>query len=357
MQVSELLKLTNWFDEHFIETGVSQKFAALHSILNNNSSARRNHNQQFQSFDAQKEDLLNAIGVINFKSLSLEQIKFLEQLNIVGLVGSSGIGIIEEILFKNSLDITTATIKIGELNTTMSAAQRTIQEIKTTLSKSFSLDEHDEIPEDSVLMRIYFQQEVSIQNLADFKKLSATWYDIGRGIAMAQNKSPEDFEIIGAQKGSVILELAVAAGIATTVSKILLEGLKVADRVLDILKKAQELKKMKLSNKKIEQELEKEAQLEKEKGVSSILNSAVDSLKLDKTNQGDKVEALEKSIKKLIDFTQKGGLVDFVQKDQDDTDEEGNSEVRNELKSLNSNISEIRLLESKNYDQKEGSEK
>mgnify|MGYP006179352477 CR=1 FL=1 len=92
------------------------------------------------------------------------------------------------------------------------------------------------------MMRIYFKDASSINNLSDLKKLGSTWYDIGRGIAMTQDKSPEDFVVVGAQKGSIILELAVAARIATSVSKILLETLKVAEKVIDILKKVEELK-------------------------------------------------------------------------------------------------------------------
>src|SRR5690606_23216206 len=127
-----------------------------------------------------------------------------------------------------------------------------VGKLETAITENFEIDEEeDEIPDDSVLMRVYFQNDVSIDNLTDFKKLSAMWYDIGRGIAMAQNMSPEDFNIIGAKKGSIIIEMAVAVGLATTVSKILLEALKVADRYLDILKKVQEVKGLKLANKQI----------------------------------------------------------------------------------------------------------
>jgi hypothetical protein len=198
------------------------------------------------------------------------------------------------------------------------------------------------------MMRIYFKDASSINNLSDLKKLGSIWYDIGRGIAMTLDKSPEDFVVVGAQKGSVILELAVAARIATSVSKILLETLKVAEKVIDILKKVEELKALKLSTKAAEQALEKAANEEKESGISSITRIIQVELNLNPETDGDKITALEKSITKLIDFTQKGGQVDFVQPEEKVEKENGDDiNYREEIQKLKENIAEIRAIESK----------
>ena len=199
-------------------------------------------------------------------------------------------------------------------------------------------------------MRVYFQEGSAMNNINDFKKLGAAWYDIGRGIAMAQNRSPEDFNIIGAQRGSVILEMAVFAEVATSVSTILLAGLVVADRVLEILKKAEEWKTSKLNNKKIEQEIRNEAEKEKENGIHTILDTAIKKLGLNPQKDGDKVNALKNAINKLIDFTQKGGAVDFVEPEDDleSEDKEDNKEgLREEMMKLKTDVKEIRKLENK----------
>ncbi|MDR0803209.1 hypothetical protein [Fluviicola sp.] len=261
------------------------------------------------------------------------------------MFGNKGVDLIENTLVKNALDLATATNNIKTETDKLGQAVATINELKTTLSKSFTITEtEDEIEEGAVLMRIYFQNDVALNNLADFKKLAEHWFDIGRGIAMAQDKSPEDFRIIGAEKGSIIINLAVAVGIATTVSKILLEALKVADRVLDIIKKVEEIKALKLSNTKAEKELQKEAETAKEQGLKSILESTVAELGLNQGAQGDKINAIELSIKKLIDFTQNGGMVDFVQPKESDTTEKG---IRDANTKLVSNVREIRKLETK----------
>ena len=110
-----------------------------------------------------------------------------------------------------------------------------------------------------------------------------------------RKRNPEDFKAIGAEKGSIIIDLVVIVGIATVVSKILLEALKVADRVLDIKKKVEEIKALKLSNAKIEKELQKEVEIEKEQGLNSILESTIAELGLSVEKQGDKIGALKKS--------------------------------------------------------------
>jgi hypothetical protein len=343
MQITELLRLTKGFKESIVNKKIPQQYQQLFNVMNQN--ARTNNNQAKQPFESQREALFKSLKTVTLNKLTLEQIKFLDQLGITELLGSQGIKNIESILFENNLDIATAAKKVREFNTKITNAQSTLAEIETTLTKSFSIDQDDDIPEDSVMMRVYFQDESSINNISDFKKLASIWYDIGRGLAMAQNKSPEDFNIVGAQKGSLIIEMAVIARLAISVSTILLAGLKVAERVIVILKKAEELKALKLNNKKIEQEIKKEAEEEKKNGIATILEAAIIELGLSKEQDGDKITSLERSITKLIDFTQKGGAVDFVQPDVENMEEE--NDVRNEIIQLKENVQNIRLLENK----------
>ena len=341
MQVTELHQFFEWFNQNINKKKLSEKYLAFYNKLEINSR----QNQTAQSFQEEKDKLFETLESINFQKLTLEQIKFLKKLEIDDLLGNIGVQKINDVLYESNIDIATSSQRIHEFTEKINNAISKVEKLETAITENFETDEEeDEIPHDSVLMRVYFQNDVSIDNLTDFKKLSAMWYDIGRGIAMAQNMSPEDFNIIGAKKGSIIIEMVVAVGLATTVSKILLEALKVADRYLDILKKVQEVKGLKLANKQIEADLKKEAQLEKENGIKSILDVAVKDLKLNANQQGDKISAIEKSIVKLIDFTKSGGEVDFVQPNEDGDDD---NNVLKEVKKLKENISEIRLLENK----------
>ena len=51
----------------------------------------------------------------------------------------------------------------------------------------------------------------------------------------------------------------------------------------------------------------------------------------------------------MIDFTQKGGQVDFVQPEEKEEDENGDDDInyRGEIQKLKGNIAEIRAIENK----------
>ena len=343
MQVAELLKLAEWFESNIVGAGVITGYVNLHNKMSQNIRSNGYHHTMV-SFDAEKEKLFDSIGSITFQNLTLEQINFLDKLQVVSLLGTQGIEVVRGILIDNSLDIAAAYEKIEKLSSIINDANTKMTKIKSALSMFFKSREDNEVGSGNVLVRVYFKDDVAIDNLTRFKELGVLWFDIGRGIAMAQGKTQDDFKIISAEKGSVILSFSVAIGIACLASKIILGGMKVVEKILDIRKKIEEIKNLKLKNKQIEQDLEKEAENAKKEAVDNILNSVVGELKLNVKEQGDVVNALKIAIKNLINFTEKGGVVDFVQATEED---DGDEDARVKINKLNQNISEIRLLENK----------
>ena len=159
--------------------------------------------------------------------------------------------------------------------------------------------------DNEILMRVTFTGQAKMGNIKDFKTWDNPWYDIGRGIALAHGTSPEDIKIVGATTGSIIIELAVVASIATTASGIILAALKVAEKVLDIKKKAEEIRGLKLTNDKLAKDLDEAADTEKAKGIEEITVTMIKKLSIKKTGEGDKVKALETSIKNLVNLLSK----------------------------------------------------
>jgi len=249
--------------------------------------------------------------------------------------------------FKNSLDIATAAQKIQEMLGKLNKGVEKSNQIKSGLDGIVSLEEYEE--ENEVMIRVTFAGHASMNNIVDFKKWGTIWHEIGRGISMAHNAPPEDIRIIGATKGSVIIELATNPAIATTASAIIFFALKLAEKVLDIKKKAEEIKNLKLKNKKLATELETEAENEKKAGIEEMCNKLVDELHIDKNGDGEKVNALNKSVKDLIDFIEFGGEVDFIIPEEDGGEDE-NDETENtkpEYDKLRNTIQDIRQLENK----------
>jgi hypothetical protein len=337
MDIEELYALTNWIDQEIGSKKIVKRYQLLQNILNQNSQA----NQARQPFEQQKSELLTALGSVSLQSLTIDQLNFLEKLGIASHVGESGVHKVEDILVKNPIDVATAASKIDEIIKKFNQAIEKSNQLKTGLKGCVDPSSSDMLNE--ILVRVSFSGRAAMANIVDFKKWGSDWHDIGRGIAMIHSAAPEDIRIVGAKKGSIIIELAVIYGIAKTVGSIIFEALKITERVLEIRKKAEEIRGLKLNNDKIEKELEQEAEREKTDGVNQVVNEVVNKFQI-KTNQdGDQVKALETSVRKLVAFLEKGGEVDCVIPEGKGTKE---SDAQ-QLKELRDSFASIRALEVK----------
>ncbi|MDH5354444.1 MAG: hypothetical protein OEY09_08390 [Gammaproteobacteria bacterium] len=347
MNVSELFDLTNWVTKEIEQKQVPQKYQALHAILQQHTQA----NQQKQPFDSQKESLINTLKAVPLAQLTRDQIYFLENLRIAQSVGDEGVKTVEEILYKNVIDVATSAQKLQEMMQRINEGIAKSNQIKVGLTDCVFEEEYE--TDNEILMRVSFTGHALMENVADFKSWGNIWYDIGRGIAMAHDASPEEVKIVGATKGSIIIELAVIASIATTTSGIILAALKVAEKVLDIRRKAEELRGLKMKNDKFAKDLEKEAENEKKLGTNEITEKVVKELKLN-NGEGDKVKALDTAVKNLVNFIEQGGIVDFIIPDEEEEGDEGedkedeNAQLRVAFQEIRQLENKIALLENKN---------
>lgn len=342
MQVSELLKLADWFKQEIDDPGILIKFKEFKVQVERNGNS-----SQKISFEVQKENLFEIIKIISFDELSLEQIDFLDKLNIKNMFGKEGINQIEEILFKNNLDMATAIKRINALNSQLNNAKTVFDRIRETLESYFEKGE-DEIKENEVQIRVYFKESASINNIVDLKKYAELWHEIGRGIALSESNTPEDFRVISAEKGSIIINMAVIASAAYIVSEIIIRVLTITEKILNIRKLLHETKSIKMSNsKEIEKEYKKEIDKEKKDGAEKILNIIKKDLSPEAKKDGEVINALRKSINDIIDFSEKGGVVDILHKEnvEDEEDVEQLTDNRELIKKLNENIEEVRKLE------------
>jgi hypothetical protein len=167
---------------------------------------------------------------------------------------------------------------------------------------------------------------------------------------MVHGMAPEDVRVVGATKGSIVIELAVVYGIAQTISAIILKALHVAERVLDIRKKVEEIRGMRLANDKIARDLEDEAQKEKDKGINEITVQVIQELGKDPEKEGDQVNALDTAVRDLVDFIEKGGEIDCLIPEEKGTgngEANGDDERGPQVRKLRIAFEEIRALEAK----------
>ncbi len=251
MDISELIQLTHWIDREIKGEQIPERYENLKQVLQANGRP----NQPKQPFESQRDDLLAALPKVPLEVLNNQQLAFLRKIGIGNNVGVEAVSQVEDVLFRNAIDVATAAQKLGEITEQIAEGIAKSDAIQNALADSI---EDELVPEldGKVLVRVAFTHEASISNVVDLKTWSNIWHDIGRGIAMIHDAPPEEIQVIGASRGSVVLDLAVAYGIAATISKIILEALKVTEKVLDIRKKAEEIRALKLGNAKIAKELE-----------------------------------------------------------------------------------------------------
>lgn len=341
MNVSELYALTSWIDEEVVKAQIPQKYQALQQILQQNVQP----NQQQQPFKSQKTNLMETIKKVTLSQLTKEQLLFLRELGIAQTIGKEGVNTIEDILYKNIIDIATSAQTIQNIHQKLAQGIQKSNQIKTGLDGCVSQEEYE--LENEVMIRVSFTGHAAMANVIDFKNWGNIWHEIGRGIAMAHDATPEDVRIVGATKGSVIIELAAIPVIATTAITIIFYALKLAEKVLDIRKKAEEIRNLKLKNRKLANDIEKEAEKEKTIGIDKISNVLIKELGIKKESEGDKANALDRAVKNLVNFIESGGEVDFIMPEEGEEEEGKNDNLPPEYNKLRNIIQDIRLLETK----------
>lgn len=342
MQIEELIDLTNWIERSLKEKQLPELYEALHKVLKQNTQP----NQRQQPFETQRDQLLQALNTTPTTELSHGQIEVLKSLDIWDNIGRTGAEGLEDTLYRNALDIATAA---KDVNSTLQKLKKALDWSNQVNDLLNQITDADDVLEDEgfALMRVHFSGNAQISNLSHFKEWGKVWYDIGRGIAMANHTAPEDIRIVGASKGSVILTLIGTYVVVRTVSLIILELLKVSEKYFQVKRMAEEAREKKLKNDRIVKLLEEEADSLREDGISEIVEKVKESCNLETKKNGEEIEAIKRSIEKLSVFIDQGGDVDIVMpEDSQDDEDESDKKSQDEKEKIRDMLKEIRALES-----------
>lgn len=321
MNISELYSLATWIQNEVAGDKIQNPYVNLHSLLHQNTQP----NQAKQPLAELQEKLLEAVSEAPVHQLSSEQMKVLQELEIKDLLGAEGIRFIDETLRSNDIDPATAAQKFKEAVRRMKSAINQANTLKETLNPY--VPEEYEHPENKYQMRVTFAGESDLQNFVDMKKWSQSWVTIARGITMAIDKAPEDIEILGASRGSVILDLLAEYEVIEVISEIVRVCFETTIAVQLIRLQAQEIRKnnRELKNdhmNKAADEMDVAADKEQEKRIKKIVKDVTKNLKINTETQSDKIKPLTKSIEELVKFFNNDGNVDFISPPVDDIEEE-----------------------------------
>ncbi len=315
MNVDELRRLASWYIDHY---------ANLHSLYNKLLSPVQHNASQpnKQPLEGQLEALIDYLRSMRFEELSLQQLKLLYDLGVDQYIGSEGANFIEATIRTSDYDPSTASSKISEAIGVLNNVNSGFSSYRDSI-QSLGLSAPDDQEEDDfITIRVGFQNEAAIDNVTDWRDSAKDWYDIVRGLALASNEAPEDTRIVGASTGSIILILAGTLSVTTLLALISKNIAAVAKDVIGIGNQIEDLRRKKMLNGVIEKELRKLEKDKKDKAQADII--ALISNKIPDLD-GEKITALEGSIKKLLAFNEKGGNVDFVAPEEGAGDEDNDN--------------------------------
>lgn len=308
MDVMELDRLAYWFLDRYPE--LNRLYTRLLAPINHNASQPNK-----QPVEDELEALLIYLRSTSFETLSLQQLRVLADLEADQYIGQVGAAFIEGIVRTANYDpataagrLNTAIAKLNEINSGFLQYRTGLHALKIE-----AVD--DTADQESIIIRIGFQKDASIDNVTDWRESAKDWYEIIRGLALASGEAPEDTKIIGASTGSIILILAGTLSVTTLLAMISGRVTSVAKDTLGILNAIEDLRHKRVLNKNIEQDLRKQEQGLKDAALADI----VDLIKQKLPNlDGEQITAIEGSVKKLLVFNEKGGNVDFVAPEHDD---------------------------------------
>lgn len=305
--------------------------------------------QARQPFSDQKNALTKALRLVEVDALTAEQIRFLERLEIADLVGPVGAERIERLFSDSGNDLAFAHQQLSNRTQLLTKGLERVEQVATQIAGLYEPSEP--LPSGEFGFQLHFRGRASIGNAVSLKYWSDEIHAISRGFALVAGQAPEDVRVVGARKGSIIIELASGWLIVHLVGAATLRLLQIAKRVQEIRLKAEEIRALQLSNEvsiielqSVKDRLEKIALSEQETrvlGVSDHLEKQF-SLRID----GEQRNALTLSIRKLVHFIEKGGEIELLLPPQEvgGVEDEKLAQMRAEVAQLRKLAVEVRPL-------------
>lgn len=329
MNVNELERLADWFLDIFVQ--LSPLYQNLLTPIQHNANQAGK-----QPVEAQLNELLIYLRGMALDELSYQQILILKDLKLDQFIGNEGANYVEASIRTAEYDPATAVDRVNTALEKLNEANSGFSKFRNALNALGLSGTSSQEANDSIIIRVGFQNDASIKNVTNWKDSAKDWYDIIRGLALAANEAPETTEIIGASTGSIILILAGTLSVTTLLALISKNIAFVTKEVIGIQDAVEDLRHKKWLNATMEKEFKKTEETLKAQAMTKIVKLIKARLPdLD----GEQVTALEVSVKKLLAFNEKGGNVDFVSPNVGD----GNStETEADTEKLQGVLAEIR---------------
>ena len=337
MNVNELNDVADWISA-WVDGPLLKKYEELDKILKMNAAG-----QSPQPFAEIKKELESHIRSADIHQLSQAQLEVLSTLSILSLLGKKGVTELEEILFRNSLDLKTAASRVSENLLKLSQARDWANKRSTLLEPLVESEELESANQEAII-HIGFRGEAEIHDFEDLKKWSATWHEIAYSVARAKGQPVQELRITGASRGSIILDIATNLDIGAVLVALLYGSLKVIREIHEIRLLRAKAENLLLKNDILLEQFKKSEEEKKIKAIDDMTASISLELGVDDTEKEEAEGWLKSSIRKFFSFVDEGGEVDIVVPETHEPDAGDETQSEKRLK-LRQQLEELRKLD------------
>lgn len=359
MQVQELYSLANWF------VSAAEKTKLINVFKDGSTNLKRtSENILAGNFTQEKSKLHTRIETslqaFDYSLLTSAQKLVLEELNLSALFSEKSHEHLNSLLsgITDNVFVTSSLQAHYENLSTAYKAFKAISDYVPVVAKDETLPP-SYLESEKVLTRITFKDKANIGNVTEFKDWGEQWFNIARGFAMSQNTSPESFEIVNAQRGSVIIDMLLNPELVTVIAETIKS---LADAVTSLAEMYAALKAIEALKDTVDknhynvfvQDAEKNIEIRKEEITEKVLQDlkAKGLLKVDNADN-----EIKKSIKTLASFQESGGELRCLTKSVNENETNLDAiESLNESVKLLKNKSTLKLLENKEEPERKDTE-
>lgn len=314
MEISKLFKVVKEITDKVQATNLNGHIQVINQNIDQLIRQAQGTPAAKQRFIAQiensKKEILTAINTYIPTSLSVEESKVYESLGAYNLFGYDGQQQINNIF--------------GDIQSNPNGVKGKLQQYQQEINKIIQLHGSiasfsDKLPLSGVQkdnldsIVIFFQGGSEINNLDELAKVSTKWNQVLIAFAQLARESDRTFRIEAVERGSIILTLSAIAGIVYAFGK-------ASDKVLDVVKKYYEIKKLAHEAKQLKggvpektiKDLEEASKLKIVTETKEITKELIEEFNWNENGDKEAVDnAVRMAIRHLLEFVNKGGKVDI----------------------------------------------
>ena len=334
MKVDDLKTLSTKLIEHANKTKALNLYKQFVQAITN---SLRNNRQQ--SVAEEKESLFKALRSFDELSKTYSESHLFSVLGYEEFVGQTAVNDLETILYDENFDPQGVVQRIEEKQKAFQQFIEQNKNLQAALQQVPTLKDVS-LREGEALLEITFTEKAEVENIVDFEGWIDSWTKIIRAFSQLVGEKPESSRVVFVQKSSpLILDMATACSLVLMVGKAVDSVLGQIERYLNIRKQLEEIKKLKLENKEIEEGLEEEAKAFSEKSAQEITDDLI--AEMDPKPNGEVVNGLNLGIRNLFVFIDKGGRVDCPSASDNENEVD---DIYAEVRQLQEAVDKLRFL-------------